>query len=294
MAGTQKLHTKSGEGLQDYVADIQRLAQEAYLNMDPEFVDSVAVDSFVDGIRDWEMLLLVRRPSWKNITAALASALEVEDGRGASRRLTMVHQLKAEYPKELKSSSSKKNKNLNADLQCYMEASNTEEEMCGPRSQDFIAGIQRFQHLHHSMGWPAEEKDQCLCSHRHHLLNPEEVFIGTMKQNKVINQHEQMVLRTATGKSLITLGSVHMKLKLPASLIEGKFIVVDIYDEWILGLDQIRKYGLTVDPRSELLRAPHGDIPLLAMETAAVQQVCSEVDPVQELVKPYQEILSTE
>ncbi len=34
------------------------------------------------------------------------------------------------------------------------------------------------------------------------------------------------------------------------------------------------------------LRAPHGDIPLRAMETAAVQQVHSEVDPVQELVKP--------
>ncbi len=33
-----------------------------------------------------------------------------------------------------------------------------------------------------------------------------------------------------------------------------------------------------------LLRAPHGDIPLLAMETTAVQQVCSEGDPVHHMV----------
>ncbi len=61
-----------------------------------------------------------------------------------------------------------------------------------------------------------------------------------------------------------------MKLKLPASVIEGKLTVADIYDECILGLDLMSKYGLIVDPRNGLLRAPHGDIPLLAIEATAV------------------------
>ncbi len=39
----------SGGGLQDYAADIRRLAQEAYPSMDPEFVENAAVESFVDG-----------------------------------------------------------------------------------------------------------------------------------------------------------------------------------------------------------------------------------------------------
>ncbi len=56
----------------------------------------------------------------------------------------------------------------------------------------------------------------------------------------------------------------------------------------------MRKCGLIVDLRSGLLRASHGDIPLRAMGTTAVQQICSEVDPVQELLKPSQEMLSSE
>ncbi len=107
------------------------------------------------------------------------------------------------------------------------------------------------------------------------------------RSNLVINQQEQLLLQTATGESLTALGSVHMKLRSPTSVIERKFIVPDNYDECNLGLDLLRKYGQIVDLRSEPLRAPHGDIPLLAMETTAVQQICSEVDLVQELVKPW-------
>ncbi len=62
------------------------------------------------------------------------------------------------------------------------------------------------------------------------------------RSNLVINQQEQLLLRTATGESSTTLGSVHMKLKLPTSIIEGKFIVADIYDECILGLDLMFTY----------------------------------------------------
>ncbi len=43
---------QSVETLQDYAANIRRLAQEVYRNMDPNFVEGAAVDSFVDGIRN--------------------------------------------------------------------------------------------------------------------------------------------------------------------------------------------------------------------------------------------------
>ncbi len=52
----------------------------------------------------------------------------------------------------------------------------------------------------------------------------------------------------------------------------------------------MRKYGLIVDPRSRLLRATYANIPLLVLETIAFQQACSKVDPVQELMKPCQEM----
>ncbi len=97
---------KFGEGLQDYAADIRCLVQEAYSSIDPEFVESVAVDSIVDGIQDWEMQSLVQMHSCKNITATLAYALEVETAKRASYRPVLIYQLK-EKPKEPKSSSKK-------------------------------------------------------------------------------------------------------------------------------------------------------------------------------------------
>ncbi len=62
------------------------------------------------------------------------------------------------------------------------------------------------------------------------------------QSNLVISQYERLVPRMATEESS-TLGSVHMKLNLPISVIEGKFIAADNYDECILGLALMRKYG---------------------------------------------------
>ncbi len=85
-----------------------------------------------------------------------------------------------------------------------------------------------------------------------------------------------------------------MNHKLAAFIMKGKFIVANIHDECIFGLDLMREYGLIVDLKSGLLRASHIDIPLLAMGTFAVQQVRSKLDLVQELVESCQKILSAE
>ncbi len=110
----------------------------------------------------------------------------------------------------------------------------------------------------------------------------------------VVNQQEQLLLQIATGESSTTLGSVHMKLILPASAIRGMIIVAEIYNECILGFELIRKYDVIVDLKSRLLWALHGCLLLLPMETSAVQRIHSEVDTVQELVYPCMEILSAE
>ncbi len=100
------------------------------------------------------------------------------------------------------------------------------------------------------------------------------------QSNLVINQEEQLLLQIAGLPQ-----ENHQQLS--GCLHEDRI-------SSILGLDLMRKYGLIVDLRSVLLRAPHGDLSVLAMETIAVQQVCSVVDPAQELVEPCKEIFSAE
>ncbi len=46
---------KPGERLQDYAAHTQCLAEDVYPNIDPEFVERGAIDSFVDGICDFSL-----------------------------------------------------------------------------------------------------------------------------------------------------------------------------------------------------------------------------------------------
>ncbi len=82
---------KSGEGLQDYAADIKELMHAAY----PELMGAI-VDSFVDGICDWKVQSLVCMHSCKNTTTAPAYVLEIEVARRASNRPAVVHQLSAQ------------------------------------------------------------------------------------------------------------------------------------------------------------------------------------------------------
>ena len=64
------------------------------------------------------------------------------------------------------------------------------------------------------------------------------------------------------GEQTWTKGTVQLSIKLSSMVITGKFILADIEDDCILGLDLMRKYGLTIDLKHHLLKGPHGDMPL--------------------------------
>ncbi|XP_023310594.1 uncharacterized protein LOC111691664 [Anoplophora glabripennis] len=73
------------ENLQQFEADVARMVKLAYPTAPAEFQEQLAISSFIDGLRDSEISQALRLARHKNISEALAQALEIEAARQASR-----------------------------------------------------------------------------------------------------------------------------------------------------------------------------------------------------------------
>ncbi|KAI5756531.1 hypothetical protein M8J77_025698 [Diaphorina citri] len=84
---------KSGESLQELHADIERLAYLSYSHSNPELLNVMAYDAFVNAIADPELQLAVRLAGKKTTTEALAYALTFEAAKQASRTALPVRRV---------------------------------------------------------------------------------------------------------------------------------------------------------------------------------------------------------
>ncbi|KAI5754399.1 hypothetical protein M8J77_008276 [Diaphorina citri] len=84
---------KSGESLQELHADIERLAYLSYSHSNPELLNLMACDAFVNAIADPELQLAVRLAGKKTTTEALAYALTYEAAKQASRTALPVRRV---------------------------------------------------------------------------------------------------------------------------------------------------------------------------------------------------------
>ncbi|KAI5742809.1 hypothetical protein M8J77_011525 [Diaphorina citri] len=84
---------KSDESLQELHADIERLAYLSYSHSNPELLNLMAYDAFVNAIADPELQLAVRLAGKKTTTEALAYALTYEAAKQASRTALPVRRV---------------------------------------------------------------------------------------------------------------------------------------------------------------------------------------------------------
>jgi hypothetical protein len=76
---------KSGENLQEFAADVERLVHLAYPNGPAQFHHEIGTSVFVDGVRDGELQLALRLARHNKCANALVHALEFETAKNASR-----------------------------------------------------------------------------------------------------------------------------------------------------------------------------------------------------------------
>ncbi|KAJ8981859.1 hypothetical protein NQ317_017537 [Molorchus minor] len=105
------------ENLQQYEADIARLVYLAYPTAPRDFIEQLAVQVFIDGIRDCETQQALRLARCKKLND-LAYALEFEAAKQASRGHTRIRQIRTRTPeREYRSSNSYNTSNFKDDVE---------------------------------------------------------------------------------------------------------------------------------------------------------------------------------
>ncbi|KAJ8973683.1 hypothetical protein NQ317_011803 [Molorchus minor] len=106
------------ENLQQYEADIARLVYLAYPTAPRDFIEQLAVQVFIDGIRDCETQQALRLARCKKLNEVLAYALEFEAAKQASRGHTRIRQIRTRTPeREYRSSNSYNTSNFKDDVE---------------------------------------------------------------------------------------------------------------------------------------------------------------------------------
>ena len=68
------------------------------------------------------------------------------------------------------------------------------------------------------------------------------------------NSFKKYILRTATGGTAPVYGEVFRTVQLGDLVFEGSFLVADITDECIIGVDFLTKHGFKIDLEKRVLR----------------------------------------
>jgi len=87
---------RPNESLQEFEADIARLVRSAYPSVSDDVYESLAVDKFLDGLRDPETQQAVKLARPKTLSDALTQALEFEAVKQSVRGSARVHVAEAE------------------------------------------------------------------------------------------------------------------------------------------------------------------------------------------------------
>ncbi|KAJ8983618.1 hypothetical protein NQ317_004256 [Molorchus minor] len=104
--------------LQQYEADIARLVYLAYPTAPRDFIEQLAVQVFIDGIRDCETQQALRLARCKKLNEVLAYALEFEAAKQASRGHTRIRQIRTRTPeREYRSNNTYNRSNFKDDVE---------------------------------------------------------------------------------------------------------------------------------------------------------------------------------
>ena len=87
---------KSSESLQEFEADVARLVRNAYSSVTDDIYESLAVDKFLDGLREPDTQQAVKLTRPKTLSEALTQALEFEAIKQSVRGQARVRAMEAE------------------------------------------------------------------------------------------------------------------------------------------------------------------------------------------------------
>ncbi|GFX43624.1 retrovirus-related Pol polyprotein from transposon 412 [Trichonephila clavipes] len=252
---------KVSETLQELATDVERLSHLAFSDCPTEVREVLALQHFIDGVRDAEIQKALRMADLKDLKGALVFAMKFEAAQQATRKNR--HPIRAVNESDTSNSSVER---LERQMRSFM---NRVESLMSQKADGkktlkcWTCG--REGHLQRS------------CRARQGAETNKRLPEGGV--GKLINDH-------LVGRRLPDFGKPHI----PVCQISTKS--TDIADPFILGLDFLKEHGFTLDFNKNELRSIHEEVTIFKIEhrSEPIRQVTANenitIPPRTEIIVP--------
>ncbi|GFS57918.1 retrovirus-related Pol polyprotein from transposon 412 [Trichonephila clavipes] len=257
---------KVSETLQELATDVERLSHLAFSDCPTEVREVLALQHFVDGVRDPEIQKALRMADLKDLKGALVFAMKFEAAQQATRKDR--HPIRAVNESDTSNSSVER---LERQMRSFM---NRVESLMSQKADGkktlkcWTCG--REGHLQRS------------CRARQGAETNKRLPEGGV--GKLINDHlvgrrlpdfgkpHIPVCQISTkstdrdGEKIDIHGKLKVKIKFGDATYQHAVYVADIADPFILGLDFLKEHGFTLDFNKNELRSIHEEVTIFKIE----------------------------
>ncbi|KAJ8944632.1 hypothetical protein NQ318_004719 [Aromia moschata] len=237
-------YQKSNESLQEFEADIARLVRLAYSSTPENVMERLAVQAFLDGLRDTEtrQALTLARPS--KLVDALARALEFEAAKQSCRGQAKVRRMEEGVEEGTCNE---------AEIRRVVEGMLEKRQI---RCWNCVDGKERLLLLDTGA--------------TRTIIRPD--IVGTAARITPTSWR----LRTATGDPATIRGETNITIVIGNVSFEHRALVAEIEDELILGMDIMNTKGFELDFKNNVLKINGEEIVLHRKTEETIRVVLAE------------------
>ncbi|GFW68508.1 retrovirus-related Pol polyprotein from transposon 412 [Trichonephila clavipes] len=271
---------KVSETLQELATDVERLSHLAFSDCPTEVREVLALQHFIDGVRDPEIQKALRMADLKDLKGALVFAMKFEAAQQATRKDR--HSIRAVNESDTSNSSVER---LERQMRSFM---NRVESLMSQKADGkktlkcWTCG--REGHLQRScrarQGAETNKRLPEGASLQHdHRYRSQCVYHSERSGSKIKREtYLDPAPRGAAdrdGEKIDIHGKLKVKIQFGDTTYQHAVYVADIADPFILGLDFLKEHGFTLDFNKNELRSIHEEVTIFKIEhrTESIRQV---------------------
>ncbi|GFW53059.1 retrovirus-related Pol polyprotein from transposon 412 [Trichonephila clavipes] len=288
---------KVSETLQELATDVERLSHLAFSDCPTEVREVLALQHFIDGVRDPEIQKALRVADLKDLKGALVFSMKFEAAQQATRKDR--HPIRAVNESDTSNSGVER---LERQMRSFLNRveSLMSRKQTGRRPLNAGPAVEKGicrEAAGHAKALKLIAPPRRRSSLQHdHRYRSQCVYHSERSGSKIKRETPldppRVVLQTVTGEKIDIHGKLKVKIRFGDTTYQHAVYVADIADPFILGLDFLKEHGFTLDFNKNELRSIHEEVTRFKIKhrTESIRQVTANenitIPPRTEIIVP--------